>query len=263
MNQNPPRATTPAPAVLLPAALLGGLLLSPALAAQDAGEEPDRWAAEAALSLNSSGGNQSLTLITTELGLTHLRTDAYELDLGTRFRYGRSNGEDVAQDLSGSVTLDLWPAATWSPFLFATGEKDPFRRLEVRVTGGAGLKRTFWQEDWNEASLSAAVLYSYENLELADSMGDGVTQTARWSGRGRVRREIREGTRFEQVVFFQPAWDRLADYLLESRSTGRVALSEALAVTASVIYERDSTPAPEVEPDDWSVALGLSLATRW
>ncbi len=33
--------------------------------------------------------------------------------------------------------------------------------------------------------------------------------------------------------------------------------------TTSLLYERDSTPAPDVKPDDWNIALGFSLATRW
>lgn len=231
--------------------------------AQEVEEEPDRWSAEAGLSLNSSGGNESLTVFTTTLGLTHLQTDAFELALDTRYRYGRSEGEKVAENLRGEMNLDLWPQATWSPFLFATAEEDPFKRLDARLNGGVGAKRTFWQEDGNEVSLSSAILYSYENLEVPDSLGDGITETARWSFRGRGRLQIGEGSRVEQVVFFQPAFDRLEDYQLESVSSIRIALAEQLSFTTELLYQRDNTPAPEVKPDDYSISVGLSLATEW
>ncbi|NIP78861.1 MAG: DUF481 domain-containing protein, partial [Gemmatimonadetes bacterium] len=145
----------------------------------------------------------------TEIGLTRLETSAYELSLDGRFRYGRSEGEDVAQNLQGTLTFDVWPEARWSPFLFATGEQDPFRKLDLRLNGGAGLKHTFWRDDWDEVSLSGAVLYSYENLEVADTLGDGITRMALWSWRVRGRRELSEGSRLEQVVFYQPAWNAL------------------------------------------------------
>lgn len=245
------------------AALALALMLALPLAAQEPEPDPERWGAEVALSLTSSGGNEQLTVLTTEIGLTHLDSAVYELGLDGRFRYGRSEGQDVAQNLRGAVNFDFRPAARWSPFLFATGEQDPFRKLRLRVTGGAGIKHTFVSTETDEVSLSGAVLYSYENLEVADSLGDGISREALLSWRARGRRALSEGSRVEQVVFYQPAWNDLGDYRIESRTSGRVALSERLAFTATAIYERDSTPAPEVEPDDWSLAVGLSLATRW
>jgi hypothetical protein len=65
------------------------------------------------------------------------------------------------------------------------------------------------------------------------------------------------------LVFYQPVWDSLADYLIESRTSARVAVSERLALTTTLLYQRDSTPPPEVAPDDWSITIGLSLATTW
>ena len=228
-------------------------------------EEPDpvRWGADVALSLTSSGGNEQLTVLTTEVGITRLDSADYELGFTGRFRYGRSEGEDVAQNLRGALSFDFRPAARWSPFLFATGEQDPFRKLDLRVTGGAGIKHTFWSSGWDEVSLSSAVLYSYEDLAVADSLGSGISREALLSWRARGRRELSEGSRIEQTVFYQPAWDDPDDYRLESRTSGRVALSQRLAFTATALYERDNTPAPEVEPDDWSLAVGLSLSTQW
>jgi hypothetical protein len=230
------------------------------LAAQDS---PDRWSADLGLSVNGSGGNESLTVMTTDLGLTHLETDRYELGFRGRARYGRSEGTEVARSVRGSLNADFRPAERWSPFLFATAEHDRFRRLDLRLNSGGGVKRTFWRQDWSEVSLSGAVLYSLEDLAVADVEAPGVTHTARWSWRGRARHQVREGTRFEQVLFFMPAWDRVGDYLLEAHTSGRVALTQSLALTTGFLYQRDSTPAPDVSPDDWSVTLGLSVATTW
>lgn len=250
------------PLLTLLATVLSLPVLAPPVAAQEA-EDPERWAVELGFALNASGGNEDLTVLTTNVGFTHLETDRYEASIGGRFRYGRSEGTDVAQNLQGSAIVDLWPEAGWSPFVFATAENDPFKKLDARLNGGSGVKRTFWRDDWSELSLSGAVLYSYENLEVEPALGDGVSHTARWSWRGRARREFAEGRRFEQVVFYQPEWDDAGDYLIESQTAGRWALTQSLAFTTTLLYQRDSTPAPDVGRDDWSLAVGLSVATRW
>ena len=223
----------------------------------------NRWSAEAGLTLQASGGNQSLTAFTATAALGHLRPDVFEANLNGRFNYGETDGQRVAENLRGELTVDLWPQAAWSPFLFATAEEDPIKKLEARLNAGAGAKRTFWQEGWNEVSSSVSLLYSYENLAVADSLGTGVTETARWSLRITGRKELGAGSRLEQIVLFQPAWDHIDDYQLESVTKFRLALSEQLSLATEVLYQRDNTPAPEVGPDDYSISVGLSLATEW
>lgn len=243
-----------------------GLAAVPGVSAQEEPEpEPaaDRWSGEIGLSVDGSGGNEDLTVATSELRLTHLQTEIYELDFQGRVRYGRSDGTEVARSGRVSINAELRPADAWSPFLFATGEHDRHRRLRARLNSGAGAKRTFWREGWNDVSLSGALLYSHERLTVPDTLGTGITNTARWSWRARARRQIQEGTRIEQVIFYQPEWNQLHDYLLEAQTSGRVALSQSLALISRFLYQRNSVPAPEVEPDDWSLTIGLSLSTTW
>ena len=243
--------------------VLAVLAVTTPATAQEAEAEPT-WSAEAGLTLQASGGNEELTVFTTTVALGHLSPDVYELALDGRFRYGENEGQRVAENLSGALNVDFWPQSAWSPFLFVSGEQDPIKKLELRLNGGAGAKRTFWQDGWSEVSTSAAILYSYENLEIPDTIaGDGVTETARWSFRVRGRKQLGEGSRLEQVVFFQPAYDQLEDYQLESVTKLRVAVSEKLSFLTDVLYQRDNTPAPDVGPDDYSISVGLSVATEW
>lgn len=235
-------------------------------AAEEQAEEPDRWAAELGFAFNTSGGNEELTVLTSHLGLTHLETSLYEANLGARIRYGQSEGVEVARNIRANVSIDMSPDDAWSPFFFGTVENDPFKRLDARLNGGSGVKRTFWSDEgWSEVSLSGAVLYSYEQLDVSELEldGDPVSQTARWSWRGRARRAFGEGRRVEQVVYLQPAWERADDYLLEIQSSARWSITQSLAFTTAFMYERDNTPAPEVGPDDWSLTVGLTIATRW
>ncbi|MEJ2502557.1 MAG: DUF481 domain-containing protein [Gemmatimonadota bacterium] len=255
------------PAHVRTAAVLALLIAAPTRVLAQDDDPPPRWAAEVGFGLTTSGGNEKLTVLATNISVTRLDTDQYELDAGTRFRYGRSGGEDVAQNLRGNIGLDLWPRAKWSPFLFADAENDPFKRLRLRLNAGAGVKHTFYQEEWDEVSFSGALLYSREMLTVADSLagvpGAGISQTARWSWRGRARFDFGDGRRLEHTVFYQPAWDDFGDYLLEAVASARWALNTHLAFTTTLRYDRDSTPPPEVVADDWSLSVGLTLANRW
>lgn len=247
----------------IPIPFTAALLVLLAVSGAPVPEEPDRWNVEVGLSLNGSGGNERLTVFTTELGLTHLQTERYELAFRGRARYGRSEGAEVARSTRGSLNAEIRPSAAWSPFVLLTAEHDRFRRIDLRVSSGTGVKRTFWRDGWNDVSLSGAVLHSYERLIVPDTVETAGTHRARWSWRGRARRHVGDGARVEQVVFFQPAWGRIRDYQLEAQTTGRVALSQSLGLTTSFLYQRDNLPAPEVVPDDWSVTVGLSLVTTW
>ncbi|HUG41209.1 MAG TPA: DUF481 domain-containing protein [Longimicrobiales bacterium] len=229
---------------------------------QEPEQEARRWRFDLGVALNSSGGNEDLTVFTSTLALSHIQTDAFELGFDSRIRYGRSGGRDVAQNMRGALTFDFRPEAHWSPFLFASAEKDPFRSLDLRFNGGAGVKRSVWRDGWSEVSLSAAALYSHENLELAEP-GNDINRTARWSFRARGRRELGERSRLEQIVFYQPEWRHSGDHLLQSASSIRLGLTDTLAFTLAFLYDRDSTPAPDVAADDWSLVTGVNLTTRW
>ncbi len=235
----------------------------PAAAQEPTAEPAPRWAFNLGLALNSSGGNERLTVLTTQADLTRLATEAFELSLSGRLRYGRSQGEDLARNVRGGVTVDLRPLSRWSPFLFSTVEHDPFKKLNLRTSGGLGAKHTFWGEGWEDLSLSGAVLFSYENLdtEATDPL-DATLEQLRLSWRFRVRRKM-GAVRLEQITYWQPLWDRASDYLLESRSMARVSVTESWSVTATYFFERDSTPPEGVRADDYTVTVGVELATRF
>lgn len=242
----------------------GALLLAAPLAAQAEEQTPPRWAFSFGLALNSSGGNERLTVGTAQTRLTRLQTDAFELALSARTRYGRSQGEEVARNVRAGINLDLFPEDRWSPFLFTTVEHDPFKRLDIRATGGFGAKRVFWKEgDWSDVSLSGAVLFSYETLAPTDSEPGAVARQFRWSWRFRARRRFGTGLELEHVTFYQPLLDRSVDFLAESRTAGRVAVTEHVSFAVAYLLEYDNAPPPDVRPEDWALTVGVEMSTRW
>lgn len=247
------------------AGLLAATLLvaHPVLALQDEPEEEDRYETVLDLAFTTTSGNQDITLLTTDLAFTHLDPAAYRLEAGAGARFARTDGEKVAENYRGQVDLAFTPEARWSPFLFAEVEHDPFRRLDVRSNSGSGARYRFWESERGSASISGAVLYSYENFardpELADSLFVPSRQNARLSWRLKGEREVTETFTLEHVTFYQPVWDTFDDYLFDAQTTGRVRVSDAIALTISYTYERDSTPPAGVGRDDRLFTAGVSI----
>lgn len=223
----------------------------------------ERWGYELNLALTSVGGNEDLTVLTTEMRLTRLETDAFELELTGRVRYGRSQGQEVSRNLLGSVKLDLVPEQPWTPFIFSTVEHDRFRKLDLRVNSGGGVKYNVWRSPIAELSTSLAALHSHENFVADPALPAAPVNRARWSLRVRGFRALNDALRVEHLSFYQPVWDQAGDYLFSSRSSARLQLTTALAFGISYLFERDSTPPPEVEPDDHVFQVDANFRTRW
>jgi hypothetical protein len=235
----------------------------PAAGLQDAEEAEDRFETVLDLAFTTASGNQDITLLTTDLGFTHLNPEAFRLEAGAGARFGRSEGEKVAENYRAQADLAFTPEARWSPFLFTEAEHDPFRRLDLRTSAGAGARYRFCEAERGSASISGALLYSYENFapdpELADSLSVPSEQNARLSWRLKGERELTENVTLEHVTFYQPVWDTVDDYLLDAQTTARVRVSDAVALTISYIFERDSTPPPDVGRDDRLFTAGVSI----
>ncbi len=235
------------------------------LSAQDSTtvRRPDTWSAVVDLAFSGASGNDQTTLLITGFRLSHLRTERFEMEWSGSVRYGRSEGREVARNLKSGFKLDVLPAARWSPFISVTGERDPFRKLDMRSNSGAGIKFAFWRVPSGSASISGAVLHSYDKfVSTADAPLDP-RHSARWSWRFKGDRKLGERIRVENTSLYQPLWDRSSEYQLNMMTAMRVPMSERIALSLSHSYERDSMAAEGVSKDDHLVKAGLTIETRW
>lgn len=218
--------------------------------------EIDRWKVLLDFAFSGAQGNQDLAFFDGGFRLTHLQTELAEFELAARGRTGSEDGNQVAESYRGSLKVDAYPEADWSPFVFGSVERDRFRQLDLRSNLGGGVKHTFLRRPNTLASISVAVLHNREDFRPTElpTSSDG-----RLSWRFKGQHDFREGVRLENVTFYQPVWDAGGDYVLSSAVQLGVKLFSALAVTAAYEYERDSTPAPEVQPDDHYVKVGVQV----
>lgn len=221
---------------------------------------PDRWAAQLEFGFNGAQGNTELVTLSTGFSIKRTETDRFELELETGYRYGESEGSVVARNIQSSLSFDLFPAGPWSPFIYVAAERDPFKRLDIRTDGGAGAKYTLNQGDRGTASLSLALLHTYENFRATEDIPETpIRSDARWSMRARAKRRMAEGWQVENTTFYKPVYDQLGDYDVDSVTKLNAILNSRLAVTFSYTYRLDSTPPEGVGREDQILTAGLTI----
>lgn len=219
--------------------------------------EPDRWAAAVDLGFASSSGNSDLTSLTTGIRLKHLQTKLFKLEWSVAFRYGESRGEVVARNIQSKLDFDVGPSARVAPFVFASAERDPFRRLDLRARTGSGVKYTFYREEPGEASLRIAALYSRESFTAAaaqEPRTDGA-----WSLELKGNRGVGSAVKLENTTTLMPVFNDFADYNLDIASKISSRISKHLALTLTHAYSYDSTPAADVGRTDQRFQAGLTI----
>lgn len=234
------------------------------MAQQEADEAaPDRWHVSAEFSYTDQTGNRVLRVLAAGLSFSHLEKEQFELDGTIETRYGKSEGETVALNHRASLGFDFRPVERWSPFLFTQAEHDRIKRLDLRLSGGAGAKYTVISDADRERdlSLSLAMLASYEDYgqEPEAAVQGSESLRARWSLRLRGQDQIRPGVTARHTTFYQPIVDEMASYLLRSQTGLRVLLTERLALSVEYQWDRDSQPPENVSPDDRLLKTGIII----
>jgi len=254
---------------LLSSFLLAMLMLGGSAAAQEtpddqeaAGKQepapkPDRWRAAAELTLTDSRGNQDVRIFTTAFTLEHRQRELFKLVLKSQARYGRSEGHRVAENYRASLDVDLSPGAPVAPFLHTNAERDPFKRLDLRMNSGAGARlRLYARPDTGNLSLSLGILHSYETTAAAI---DGVSQTARVNAQVQAMRKLTEDVMVSHQSQYQPVYGTIEDYLLTTNTSLRVLLTRRVALSVSHEFDRDSRPAQDVRRDDRLLKAGVLI----
>lgn len=230
------------------------------LAAQ-AADSSARWTATGELAFTDVSGNQSLSLLATGLEFGRIDPDASEMKLKLQARYGRSDGSVSVENYSAEFAGQLRPGVGVTPSLTTSVLRDRFRNLDLRLTLAAGVQIRLLRDSDNQLRFGLALLQDYEVRDLpADSPEPRELSRTRLDAGMTASFPLRPGVTLEHQTGFQPAANRLPDYLLTSRTSLRVLLTRTLAFQTAYTYLRDNTPAPGVHSkDDRTLTTGLLL----
>lgn len=222
--------------------LLALLALPATLVAQD----DKAWSLESEMGVSVFYGASDQSLVT--LGSDYdYEADWLEFASTVGFDYGESTESDGTRNVkkrawNAGMTLDYQPAGRFSPFLVVNGEGSLSRRIDRRVSGGAGAKVRFIDTDRSRLDLSAAALLERTEPRTQAGEPDIVDTAGRWSARLRGSRNF-DNRRIttSMTAFFKPAiTDFSGDYSLDFDASVGFALNGSLSLKLSLVNKYDS-----------------------
>ena len=196
------------------------------------------------------------------------RTDStVELATSAQVVYGdaKRTGETrevTKRMLLGTLSADLRPHASLSPFVLFTLETNLEKKIEGRYSISIGARQTLMRTDQTETSLSAAILDEYTvPFALAEPVPS--TRLTRWSFRGRVRHEFDDRLRASHTTFWMPSAQTSARYLVRSTSEAQYALTSIVNLTTSVHVNYDSEAMARGAPVNHDGQVLFGVGARW
>lgn len=248
----PPDTAAPAPAAVA----------APVPTPQSRQPAPRRWKMGAEFSYTDQSGNKALSLFTGGFKFSHQDKQAFALDGELNSRYGKSEGEVVARNHFGAVNFSPRSTSLWAPSISLKAERDPFKRLDLRFSGGAGARFTPYRRERSSdnASLSLRLAYEYTNLrETPNSPEREIQHRPRWTMEARGTQQLRPGITAQHQSSFEPSWGELANYLLRSQTGMKILLTKRLALSVEHQLSRTNRPPVGVEPDDRLFKTGIII----
>jgi putative salt-induced outer membrane protein YdiY len=185
------------------------------------------------------------------------RFDKNRFTLGALYK--RSKDEDVTTSdrIMGYLKYDYFMTEKWYLYASLAGEKDEFKDLNLRTTGGLGLGYQFFETETGKLSLDGGASYVDNNYIEADDNGYAA---GRWS-------LIFEYFLLKKVLqFFHyhtglQSFEDSDDLLFYSQTGLRVPLYKNLNSTLQFNYDYDKNPSPGKENDDSAVIF--TIGYQW
>ncbi len=206
-----------------------------------AAAQTDGWRATVAVSGNSIFGASSQSLASFASSVSHAGS-AFTSATSVEFRYGESEGADAVKFVSSrswatTLALDVTPHGRFSPFVLGNAEASLEKRIQRRLSGGAGAKWVFSKTSRSTGSLSLALL-----AERTRALNDTIAPTtlARWSWRLRFDVPAPGRLAFTHTTFYAPEFRTAERYTVKSVSTASVAISKPLSLTLTFRDNYDS-----------------------
>lgn len=219
---------------------------------------PSIWRLGTEIGFTDISGNRQLQLLQATFTAVNTRPESYTVDSKLELRYGESNGVEAARSATFRLRYDRTPRAPIAPFLGLDVEHDRIRKIDVRVSGGAGVNLNFEYSDDRRTTLALGLVEEYEQRASETA---ALTDT-RFHSRFALLRTIRPGVAFELNGKYQPSTAQFSDYLAKADASLRIALTTKLAFRTSYAWNRDSNPAPGVLSRD-DRTLTTALVIRW
>lgn len=202
------------------------------------------WSIEGELGASVFFGASEQTAVLFGSAFEH-EDDAWDVSLAGTFSYGEAQDQDGMSFVNNRSWTALggldYEAGPWSPFFFGSAEGSFERAIDLRMSGGLGGRYNFVRNERSRLDLSLALTAEYTRPRAR--VGEVVEDNwlARWSVRGRARREfLADRGEFNLVAFYRPALGDSDDYTIELDTSVSFALNHALSLKLSLVDRYDN-----------------------
>lgn len=182
----------------------------------------------------------------------HYRKGVNEFNIQAYTKIANSDNKTNEEKYHSSIKYDRHLSDSVSVFILKDAEKNRFKRLNLRLNAGKGLKYTFMKDKIKNLSLSGAVLY-----ELTKYTDHTSNQITRLSIRPKIKYVIFNKIELTSVFFYQPNLEYFDDYRLSFKSFLKIPISKLLSLKVTHTLDFDSQPITEVTKKDSSFMTSL------
>ncbi len=222
----------------------------------------DLWRSMVEFGFTGASGNTSFSILSGGFSVNRLERERFELDLSAKIRWGKSDGEVIANDIQGTIKFDWSPQADFSPFVYATASRDVIRNLDGKFVTGGGVKWTLlrWDSE-SKLSFSLAGIVDHENFRLMPDSPEQETVTVdRWSTRVKFDHTFGSGATFQHITFWQPRVSDFSDYIVSVENSLSSQLHSNLSLVINHSYIHDEIPPPGAVSVDQRFAIVLRVS---
>jgi putative salt-induced outer membrane protein YdiY len=214
-----------------------------------------------ALSLGGSyfKGNVNRSDLRFEGSAAHVDT-VFEYSTNIKALYGENNKVKSNEEYVGSVKVDYLPANKISPFALASGFKNIYKGIDLRMTGLVGIKYLIYKKQdslknlVSNYSVSAAMQYDIEDYH-SDMQKKEI---ARLSIRPKIQQRLGKGVFFDHITFLRYNVKDFSDYQIDSRTSLTNQLTRKIFLQLSLDYDYQSKPpVATIKKEDMAIMVSL------
>ena len=217
--------------------------------------DEDGFVGKVGLSVSGSSGNTEKINGEGSLRLLWKYGDHTNMLVGSR-AYAKSSGSRNTNKAFAHLRHRYAVDQTWAVEAFTQAQQDEFAQLKLRTLYGGGLR--YSRDISNHAfHLGLGSFYEQEKLRAAANSLD----TKLW--RGNIyfawRFVANDRIRFQNTVYYQPAWKDTNDFRMIDDAAISISLTEQLDLKLSLEMAHDSLPPVGIRQTDISYKTGLEL----
>jgi len=149
-------------------------------------------------------------------------------------------------------------------FHFVQAQQNESLRLRSRWLVGSGAQADVLRGERSSLTLGTGAMLEFERLDPdAVAPGEPADRDAvRMANLGVLRHETESGVRILNIFYVQPRFDDFSDVRVLNDLGVTVPLNDQVRFTVSGEWRRDTRPPGELERDDLTLRMGISLDFR-